>query len=191
MFSHNQTQISQNTAHYTINWQEKAVTFQDWIELCQSSPDFVHVFSQLLTASDYEAFFWEVKPITQEKIYAQFEFVLVESRMLSDISANPKSFLAKFESGGLVTSFPNLGGDAQLVIPFPITDQSIYGHLASFLRRAPKDQIFAFWQKAAQAYELQIGQNPKWLSTAGLGVPRLHLRIDSRPKYYRHKPYKG
>ncbi|MBX3248007.1 MAG: hypothetical protein KF901_12575 [Myxococcales bacterium] len=29
-----------------------------------------------------------------------------------------------------------------------------------------------------------------WLSTAGLGVDWLHVRLDARPKYYRHAPYK-
>ncbi|MGB1216866.1 MAG: DUF6940 family protein [Saprospiraceae bacterium] len=29
-----------------------------------------------------------------------------------------------------------------------------------------------------------------WLSTAGLGVYWLHIRMDNRPKYYKHKAYK-
>jgi hypothetical protein len=30
---------------------------------------------------------------------------------------------------------------------------------------------------------------PIWLSTAGMGVAWLHIRLDERPKYYSHKPY--
>jgi len=37
----------------------------------------------------------------------------------------------------------------------------------------------------------QISDRPTWLSTAGLGVYWLHLRLDSRPKYYRYQPYKA
>jgi hypothetical protein len=30
-----------------------------------------------------------------------------------------------------------------------------------------------------------------WVSTAGTGVPWLHVRRDTRPKYDRHAPYRA
>ena len=30
-----------------------------------------------------------------------------------------------------------------------------------------------------------------WVSTSGLGVYWLHVRLDSYPKYYQHAPYKN
>jgi hypothetical protein len=36
----------------------------------------------------------------------------------------------------------------------------------------------------------RIGEAPVWLSTAGMGVAWLHVRLDSRPTYYGHRPYK-
>ena len=30
-----------------------------------------------------------------------------------------------------------------------------------------------------------------WLSTSGLGVYWLHVRLDSYPKYYTYRPYKA
>ena len=36
---------------------------------------------------------------------------------------------------------------------------------------------------------IRLGGKPVWLSTAGLGVGWLHVRLDDRPKYYRHAPY--
>jgi len=35
------------------------------------------------------------------------------------------------------------------------------------------------------------GAGPPWVSTAGMGVPWLHVRLDTRPKYYRHAPYRS
>ena len=32
----------------------------------------------------------------------------------------------------------------------------------------------------------RVSASPLWLSTAGMGVSWLHLRLDSRPKNYRH-----
>jgi hypothetical protein len=29
----------------------------------------------------------------------------------------------------------------------------------------------------------------RWLSTSGLGISYLHVRIDKRPKYYSHQEY--
>lgn len=34
-----------------------------------------------------------------------------------------------------------------------------------------------------------LNDAPIWLNTAGAGVPWLHIRLDSRPKYYRYQPY--
>ncbi len=36
----------------------------------------------------------------------------------------------------------------------------------------------------------RIGAMPVWLSTAGAGVSWLHVRLDTRPKYYHHGPYR-
>ena len=33
------------------------------------------------------------------------------------------------------------------------------------------------------------GDAPTWVSTAGGGVAWLHVRLDSAPKYYTHRPY--
>ncbi len=78
-----------------------------------------------------------------------------------------------------------------MIVPTPVGEESIYNHLASFVRSAPKKQTLEFWKKVGEEYDKKIGQETKWLSTAGLGVYWLHVRIDSRPKYYRFKKYKS
>jgi hypothetical protein len=42
--------------------------------------------------------------------------------------------------------FPNLGGDAIMVVPCPFTSPSAYGHLAAFVRQAPEAQWHALWR---------------------------------------------
>ena len=105
-----------------------------------------------------------------------------------------------------VVSFANLGGDAHLVVPCPIAskDQSslqlqndinIYGHLAVFMALNTNiNQLHNLWIKVAETFEDQISyfkeNQPIWLSTCGTGVYWLHVRLDSRPKYYSYQKYK-
>ncbi|MEJ2577044.1 MAG: hypothetical protein P8106_10325, partial [Gammaproteobacteria bacterium] len=65
-----------------------------------------------------------------------------------------------------------------------------YPHLAVFLRNAPKDQVRALWLRTAEEMLRHVGDRPTWLSTAGGGVAWLHVRLDRRPKYYSHTPYR-
>jgi hypothetical protein len=40
------------------------------------------------------------------------------------------------------------------------------------------------------AVAARLSARPLWLSTSGLGVAWLHVRLDSRPKYYSYAPYR-
>ena len=116
----------------------------------------------------------------------------VESLALKALRPDPSPFRRQFEARPeeSVLTFPNLGGDAVLVVPAPISPADSYVHLARFLRGAPKVQVDRFWMRAGEAMADRISDQPLWLSTAGLGVSWLHLRLDSRPKYYRHLAYR-
>lgn len=161
-------------------------------ELWQRDGGFRDHFVSLLRDAPYDAYFWETPALRRATLGQPFEFALVESPELARVRPEPEVFRAQFESGApdsTVLRFSNLGGDALLVVPRPLAAASAYAHLAAFVRGAPVAQVHALWQAAAEALEQRIGDRPIWLSTAGLGVSWLHLRLDSRPKYYRHLPY--
>ena len=68
-----------------------------------------------------------------------------------------------------------------------------YSHLANFIRNAPKAQKNYLWQKIAEEIT-KILPNLKegkmlWMSTSGLGVSWLHVRLDTTPKYYSWEAY--
>jgi len=77
-----------------------------------------------------------------------------------------------------------------LVVPRPLGQPSAYGHIASFVREAPEAQKHLLWRLVGSLMEHQLGRDPVWLSTAGAGVSWLHVRMDQRPKYYGHAPYR-
>jgi len=68
---------------------------------------------------------------------------------------------------------------------------NVYGHLASFIRRAPSSQITRFLRMVVQRYIEEIEKNEEkvWLSTDGTGVAWLHFRLDPIPKYYDYRPF--
>lgn len=156
----------------------------------QSSSSFRIQFSRLLSQNQFAAFFWETPPVNQDVLNQEFRFVITRSTALETIRADKKPFAAHFQKAKSAISFYNLGKDAQLIVPCPVNEQADYAHIASFLRTADEKQIDEFWKLAADEYSHSVGEKPRWLSTAGLGVSWFHLRIDTRPKYYRHSPYK-
>jgi hypothetical protein len=181
--------------HRTIKvrlMEDSPLTFADVIGLLEKDAEFRSFFTRSIRQAGYDCYFWEVPPVTSATVDQPFEFVVVKGASLELLRPDPKPFAEHFAAhpNENVIAFPNLGGDALLVIPGPVAfDVGCYTHLGRFLREAPSSQIDAFWQTVGGSMKRRISPSPVWLSTAGMGVSWLHLRLDSRPKYYRHKPY--
>jgi hypothetical protein len=137
----------------------------------------------------FDAYAWECPPVTAQTISREFECVFVASPMLARMAPDAGAFAEHFRPDRSVVTFANLGADAVLVAPCPGTPDSDYAQLARFTATAPPAQQDAFWQAVGAAMKKRIDDRPVWLSTAGLGVAWLHVRLDDRPKYYRHAPY--
>ena len=170
----------------------RPLSYADVLRLWQRDASFRDWFVSLLEAVPFEAYFWETPPVTRATADRPFEFVLVESRELARVAPERAAFASHFAAAAPdqpALVFPNLGGDAQLVVPSPQGPIAAYAHLAAFVRGAPRAQAQAFWQTVGAEMEQRLCDRAIWLSTAGLGVSWLHLRLDSRPKYYRHRPY--
>jgi len=184
-----ETPVDEKTTRFKIEQAGRMLSVHEWITLISSSREFITYFSDILKTSPFEGFFWEVVPVTAASLARDFEFVLVRSDRLPQISPSPQSFDEHLASTASVVTFSNLGGDAQLVVPNALGPWDHYGHLGAFLRNAPEEQVDALWRTVGVAYKKRIQEKPVWLSTAGLGVPWLHIRVDARPKYYRFSPF--
>lgn len=171
---------------------DQQIIYSEVIELWQHDHSFRSFFISLLTETPMTAYFWETPPISQATVNKVFEFVLVNSPRLFLVHPNQSDFKRHFASTTeAVTSFPNLGKDALLIVPCPIAELSAYPHLASFVRKAPQSQQHLLWQTVGYELQQRLTQQPIWVSTSGLGVYWLHIRLDSSPKYYTFKPYKS
>ena len=178
--------------HYRILEYGTPLSFRRFFELLESDMGFADWYGKELASFDAEAFYWELPPLTAGTIDRDIEFVLIEAPALARFAPEQAPFEEQFRQapGEDVIVFPNLGGDAVMVVPCPRGSDENYPHLAAFLRGAGKQQVRALWQKTAQEMLRNIGERPVWLSTAGGGVAWLHIRLDSRPKYYSYEPYR-
>lgn len=166
------------------------LSFRDVLALWQSDDSFSQFFNTVLAMAPFEAVRWETPAVTTSSADRPFEFVLHDAPGLLT-RADPRAFREHFRDAGPegVVSFENLGRDALLVVPSPLDPAADYAHLAAFVRTAPATQTLAFWRRVGQTLASRLGDRPLWLSTAGMGVPWLHARLDSRPKYYGYLPY--
>jgi hypothetical protein len=167
-------------------------SYLDVIQGWRDDPTFRSLFNAALADAPYAAFRWETPPVDHESTTRPFEFVLLDSPRLAR-APNPDAFAEHFDRspGKAVLIFPNLGGDALLIVPRPQVDRSAYGHLAAFVRGAPESQRQTLWRLAGESMLRRLNHDrPVWLNTAGGGVSWLHVRLDDRPKYYRHRPYR-
>ena len=138
----------------------------------------------------FDSYCWECPPVAAGSLSQPFECVLVSSPELSRMTPDPEAFAEHFRAERSVVTFGNLGGDALLVAPCPEAGGGNFAHLASFTATASQARQDALWQAVGEAVDKRIGTEPMWLSTAGLGVAWLHVRLDTRPKYYRFAPYR-
>ena len=87
-------------------------------------------------------------------------------------------------SSKLVVSFANLSGTSILVVPTPMPGKN-FATISDFTREASLLQKQALWKQVAfEVHRLVQKGTRVWVSTHGYGVPYLHVRIDTSPKYY-------
>lgn len=169
------------------------LSYADVIAGWRGDAEFRRWFNQLLAGAPFSAFRWETPPLTSANTSRLFEFVMHDSPGLAE-RPDEAAFAEHFYRAAAdqtVVQFSNLGRDAILVVPCPLGQYMAYGHLAAFVRHAPAEQQQKLWQSVGEALQARLSAKPVWLSTAGAGVSWLHVRLDDRPKYYGHAPYRA
>lgn len=176
----------------TVTRDETPLSFAQVLALWREDSAFVEQFCDVLSESTFEAYFLELPKLSQSQLDEPFECVLVNAPMLQLQSQDDGAFADPFAERGkaLAIGFDNLGGDAFLVVPTPTSPHADYTHLASFCRTAPFAQQRALWRLVSISVDERLSDRPLWLSTSGLGVSFLHVRVDKRPKYITFEPYR-
>ncbi|MCB9687246.1 MAG: hypothetical protein H6738_09055 [Alphaproteobacteria bacterium] len=158
----------------------------------QSTAEARRALTRTLAERPEAAIFWETTPIDPSAPDRPMRFVALDAPALARVAPQPEPFRAVLSRADRVAAFDSLGGDARLVAPCPEGPDAHYTHLTAFLRNAPETQIHALWARVGAEIEAWIaaGRGPLWVSTSGLGVHWLHVRLDSVPKYYQHGAFR-
>ena len=125
----------------------------------------------------------------------------MESTHLARVTKADSSAFAEHFRGvtkECITSFLNLSGETILVAPVDLSlarernNKNCYRNICSFVRKGPSFQVSAFFQVMGEKIKSLFKSSKSWIwiSTSGLGVPWLHLRIAPKPKYYQYEPFK-
>lgn len=189
MFQTTEKYSDSNSITFQILKQGELIAVSDFInELCVS-PEFRSFYNTLLKEIPFRAYFWEHPAVKKNTLSFAYEFTIVGSVGLANAMEDLKPF-EKYFNDAPVVSFSNLKGDARLVVPCPFNAETDYTHLGVFVRTASAAQSDVFWQLVGEEVNRTIGDVPFWLSTSGLGVSWLHVRLDRVPKYYKTQRYK-
>lgn len=164
---------------YYVTQRGNYMTWEDVINSLTTNIDtFIYKFIQFLINIEYKSYFWECDRVIMNK---PFRFSIFNSKTLSERTQDNNAFngIINCSKKTQVISFLSLSKDTNLIVPCKKSYVANYTSLATFSRTAPIKQQVEFWKK--------VGKNIKegdWVSTSGLGVSWLHVRIANRPKYY-------
>ena len=137
-------------------------------------------------------YFWRtsVQSNKNDLIYKE-EFI--EDERLLNAKEDFKPFLEHLDKNKdekYVISFPNLSGDTILVVPIPRKSKR-FTNMFYFMTNASEIQKKELWKKVAEQAKIFLKTNENiWISTHGLGVNYLHVRICNTPKYYENSKLK-
>lgn len=180
------------------------LTFGEVTNLLASELEGEHFRNRLLGLFNdlhrYSSIFWECRPVYSQDDPFEFSICTADITPLRIARQNSKPFQKELEDGfrrgELAVSFPNLSGETTLVVPVGINESVCdgYAHLLLFMKSKciSLEQKHKFWIKVGQELKLYFAMNhfPIYLSTSGLRVSWLHVRIEDFPKHYRYSGYK-
>jgi len=143
-----------------------------------------------MLAANIPALAWETAPLSRAGSHRPMEQLLLPHPALARAEADPQPF-AEHIAGGAGTAgvggFGTFGADARLLVPCAPKPGVRFAHLVTFLASAHPSQRDALWQLVGRLACEHVARSeaPLWVSTAGMAVSWVHVRLDLRPKYYR------
>jgi len=200
MYQTNKIKTNNSQFKYFFTNSNQKLTYQEFINLLKSKDkEFLKIFRETLNnaTDELSAYFWECIPVSNKTIDKEFEFVATKNEELEKITQNYSAFQGYINQAlnNYVTSFLSLHKNATLIIPIPKNNANgevNYKNLKEFTANSSLEQWEEFWQKVGEEMEeslFRANGATRWLSTSGLNVYYLHVRINNSPKHYVYEEY--
>jgi hypothetical protein len=197
---HEQTRKARTHVMFFLKRGEEDLSLADGLLLLQhpevlsesGKPLWELIADEIIEGNIWDGVFFEMPMISLDTARdMNFQFVLLNATAkLAAMREDRSAFAEHFDDAKHVVSFPNLSGDAILVVPTPQSAVTCYCHLKTFMVSAPREQHEAFWVKTAEEVFATVAKRNVFLSTHGTGIGWVHMRIDTVPKYFQFNEYK-
>jgi len=182
--------IDENT--YQLSRDGENLSYIQVFELLTAGDSLTEIMTNFLVEWNQD-FFWEHPKVSNDTCKSNYEVSVIPTDAFNNREENFDPFKSKFKITDQIKVFHNLRKDSLLIVPNKneVSDQN-FVTLRKFLQTAPKSLIKKFWKTVGETMIDQISKNSDYcyLSTHGLGVLWLHVRVDQRPKYYHTKKYR-
>lgn len=178
--------------HFKIKKEDQYLSFREVLDLWKNEEQFSIFYKEEIIRLGFDDFYWEHPALSKSYLDCVYECICKKSSIFSSMQLDERAFSEHIHKNELVVHFPNLGKNAELIVPTKQVADPIYLHLGLFLRKAPLVQINQLFKEiASQIYVALDKHSYIWLNTAGLGVIWLHVRLDTSPKYYKTMAFKN
>lgn len=187
------TQLTEKSTLLHLQENGQPLSFSAVIEGWRNNAAFREFYTTTLLKHGGNGCLWEHPRLNKSTVDQAYECVITQTDTFSGRTANFRPFAREMRPGERICTFPNLSGEALLVVPNQSAEISFNGRdLISFLRTAPAELQHEFWATIGHetAAAIDADSQFQFLSTHGLGVLWLHVRLEERPKYYHHRPYR-
>lgn len=176
---------------FKIEENNKLLTFQEVFDNWAGNEAFSLFYIKALVGLGFEEFFWEHPAVNTAYLSKPYECIILKSKRFATRQVNEKAFADYIYTDNKAVVFSNLGKNAKLVVPTKLSDPDIYRNIGFFIKYAELSQVQEQFKKVGETVldEIEAGKLI-WLNTAGAAVIWLHIRLDTKPKYYKTKPYK-
>ena len=136
-------------------------------------------------------FLWRTSVINSKVNKKYKEEFLEDIRLESHTRQDLQTFKEHFKKNNkYAISFPNLSKDTVLVVPQPRQGKQ-FTNLYYFMKNASVVQQKELWKLVVKEVRKMLQKHENiWVSSQGLGIDYLHVRICSFPKYYENSKLK-
>jgi len=193
MYLANQLKLRETTGfEYSLSIQNtgQQLTNAAFIELLTTSAPFRLFYNDLLRSAPFPAFYWEHPLLSQEALGETYTFALLPSSSLERKQVDRRRFAPYFTGEHPVVVFDSLGKDARLIVPDGMYISADLVSLANVVRLDDAAVIHSLWRTVGEELGRMLTVRPVYLNTAGDGVSWCHVRLDTRPKYYKLTKYR-